>query len=499
MSLGNDVAKSAGWTLAMRMSTRIIGLASTLILARLLVPADFGLIAMGTSILAALEATTAVGLEWAIIQRQTQERAHLDSAWTLNLCIGVLKAALLLALAPVAIAIYHEPRVASIMGVLAFTAFFGGFRNIGVVLHEQALRFKRIFALGLISKLSSFAVTVGLAFYWQSFWALLFGMLTRSVVDVLLSYVLFSYRPRLTLSHAKDFFHFSKWVTGNSILFFIQQRGTDFIVGNRAGPAALGAYNIAYEVSSLPTTELTYPLMRAVFPGYSRLQGDKPRLADGFITVFQLVAVLSLPVAAGLSCLADLFVMVMLGPKWVSVIPLMAPLAVYGAIRSLQATFGTTYLALGQQHLSAKLMALYIVLAFPMFAFLLTHYNLTIATWGLTGIYIVTGALNIWLLRTYLDLRGMRVVGALFRPVAASLLMTGALLALRGTGYWQPVSTGSQLAMLLALIVAGAIVYTVSLLLLWHLGGREDGAEARLLRIVGGFLRENHWRTRRQT
>src|SRR5690606_3161262 len=173
-------------------------------------------------------------------------------------------------------------------------------------------------------------------------------------------------------------------VACNSVLFFIQQRGTDFILGNRAGPAALGAYNLAYEISSLPTTELTHPIMRAVYPGYSRLQGDKGRLADGFLTVFQLIAVVSLPVAAGLSVLADLFVAVMLGDKWLSVIPLMAPLALFGAIRSLQATFGTTYLALGKQYLSARLMALYIVLAFPTFALLLTYRDLTAAAWGLT-------------------------------------------------------------------------------------------------------------------
>src|SRR5690606_13183309 len=279
MSLGKDVARSAGWMLAIRMSARVIGLASTLILARLLVPADFGLIAMGTSILAALEAATAVGLEWAIIQKQTQQRVHLDSAWTLNILIGALKATLLLSLIPVGVAIYHEPRVANIMMVLAGTALVGGFRNIGTVLHEQALRFKRIFLLGLITRLCAFVVTVALAFQWQSYWALLAGMATRTLADVSLSYVLFTYRPRLTLSHARDFFYFSKWVACNSVRFFIQPRGTDFILGNRAGPAALGAYNLAYEISSLPTTELTHPIMRAVYPGYSRLQGDKGRLA----------------------------------------------------------------------------------------------------------------------------------------------------------------------------------------------------------------------------
>jgi len=497
MSLSQAVARSAGWTLAMRMSARIIGLASTLILARLLVPADFGLIAMGTSILAALDAATAVGLEWAIIQKQTQDRAHLDSAWTLNILIGGLKALLLLALVPFATAVYHEPRVATVMAVLAGTALVGGFRNIGVVLHEQALRFRRIFFTALAAKLASFAVTVVLAFRWQSYWALLAGMATRTLVDLALSYALFSYRPRLSLSHAREFFHFSKWVACNSVLLFIQQRGTDFILGNRAGPAALGAYNIAYEISSLPTTELTHPLMRAVYPGYSRLQQDRKRLAEGFLTVFQVIAVVSLPAAAGLACLADLFVLVLLGDKWLSVIPLMAPLALFGAIRSLQATFGTTFLALGQQHLSAKLMALYIVLAFPVFAWLLTAYDLTTAAWGLTAVYLATGTFNITLLRARLQLPAMRILAALVRPVAASLAMMAALYALRTTSYGHPEALGSQLALLGALVAVGAIVYTLALLLLWNLSGREEGAEARLLRLLGSSLR--NWSVRRHT
>ncbi len=490
MSLSGEITRSAGWTLAMRMSTRIIGLASTLVLARLLVPADFGLVAMGTSMLAALEAATAVGLEWAIIQKQTQAREHLDSAWSMNILIGLLKAALVVALIPVAIAIYHEPRVMWVMATLALTALLGGFRNIGIVLDEQALRFKRIFMLGLLSKLSAFVVTVALAFYFQSFWALLCGMMARNVVNVGLSFRMFAYRPRWCLTHAKDFFDFSKWVTGNSILSFIQQRGTDFIIGNRAGPAALGGFGVAYEIASLPTTELTYPLMRAVYPGYSRLNGDKRKLGESFINVFQLVAVVGLPAAAGLACLADLFVTVLLGAKWLWVIPLMAPLALFGAVRSLQATFGTTFLALGQQHLSAKLMLLYIALAFPSFAFLLHRHDLVVATWGLTGVYFATGLFNITLLRRFLELPAARIAGALFRPVAASLAMAGVLTALRGASYWHATSIVAQTAMLFALIAIGAAVYTAALLLLWWMCGREESAEARLLRLAGGLLRQ---------
>src|SRR5690606_27710735 len=104
-----------------------------------------------------------------------------------------------------------------------------------------------------------------------------------------------------------------------------------------------------------------------------------------------------------------------------------------------------------------------------------------------------------YLLRSLVNLRVRRVAAALVRPVAASLVMSGALLALRGTAYGHPEQVGAQLAVLLTLIAAGAIVYTLSLLLLWNLSGREEGAEARLLRLAGGWLRQSKWGQWRQT
>ena len=133
-TIGNRIAKGARWTIGIRIAERVIGLTSTMILARLLVPGDFGLIAMGTAVLAALEAMTAFGFEWAVIQRGTRERRFLDTAWTLNLIFAVVCAVLLCAAVPIVTLFYGEPRVAEVMYVLALVCLIGGLRNIGMVI-----------------------------------------------------------------------------------------------------------------------------------------------------------------------------------------------------------------------------------------------------------------------------------------------------------------------------------------------------------------------------
>ena len=131
--LQRRMAAGAAWMILFRLTERSIGFISTLILARLLVPDDFGLVAMATSILAALELLGAFSFDMALIQNQAATRKHYDTAWTFEVLFGVIKCALLLALSVPAAAFYGEPRITAVMQVLALCTLLQGFDNIGVV------------------------------------------------------------------------------------------------------------------------------------------------------------------------------------------------------------------------------------------------------------------------------------------------------------------------------------------------------------------------------
>ena len=485
--IGRQIAKGAGWTVGIKLCQRALGLVSTLVLARLLVPADFGLLAMATSIYAVLDALTAFGFEAAIIQRQASSPDYLNSAWTLNAMIGASNALALLIAIPLAVGFYKEPRIASILWVVAACSVIGGFRNIGMVLYEQAMDFSRIFAIAVYKKLTTFAVTLSLALYLQNYWALVIGMLSGAIADLLLSYWLHPYRPRLSLSRARDLLHFSKWLLVNNVLFFLNHRGSDFIIGNRAGAAALGTFSVAYDVANLPTSELVHPVMRAVFPAYARLAAVRDDLTRGFLMVFRMVTAFSIPAAAGIACLAEPIVAVLLGPKWTAAVPLIQLLAFFGAVRALQANSGSIYLALGQPAVLTGLSALYAVVALSSFAIVLSQRDLVTATWALLGANVFTAAINFMLLLRKLDLSLRALLSALVRPFAASAVMAAVLVTAQGAF---PVTApfGYQVVALLGLITLGACTYALVLVAIWLMAGRPNGAEADLWNVARAKL-----------
>ena len=216
------------------------------------------------------------------------------------------------------------------MLVLSASSLVSGMRNIGMVEFEQDLRFGPIVVLALVRRVSSFVLTLALAWWYGSYWALLAGMVAGHMIDLLLSYRVSPYRPRFSLVAWRDLFSFSKWLLVNNMLSYAGSRGGDMVVGNRAGAAALGTYSVSLELSNLPTSEMVWPVMRAVFPGYAMMSSDPQRLAQGFLKVFSIVVLFALPAAAGIALLAEPIVAVLLGAKWSAAVPLIQVLAIAG-------------------------------------------------------------------------------------------------------------------------------------------------------------------------
>ncbi len=331
-----------------RILDRTIGLASTVILARLLVPADFGLVAMATALLALLELLGMFGVDMALIQNATATRRHFDTAWTFNVILGLVIAIALLALAVPAAHFYNEPRLQPIIICLAAAAVLQGFENIGVVAFRKELRFDKEFKLLLSKKLAMFMVTIPLAFLLRNYWALVAGTVVGRVVSVALTYWLQEYRPRFSLAARGELFQFGKWMMISGVLNFTSNRAADFLIGKLSGPRALGLFSLSYEISNLPTSDLIAPINRAIFPGYAQKAVDLGALRRMYLEVIGLIALLAVPAGVGIAAVAELMVPVVLGPKWVDAVPAMTALSFYGVLLALKSNNHYVYLALGR-------------------------------------------------------------------------------------------------------------------------------------------------------
>jgi lipopolysaccharide exporter len=482
--LGKRMANSAAWMVGFRLIERVLGFLSTLVLARLLLPADFGLVAMAMAIFATLEIMGSFSFDLALIQNQNAEDRHFNTAWTFTVLFGVASALVLCALAAPAAAFYNEPRVETILYCLALSAFIQSFENIGLVTFQKELTLSKEVKFRLAKKFVSIAVTIPLAFLLRNYWALVIGAIASRAAGVWFSYLVHPYRPKLSLAARSDLFNFSKWMLVNNILVFVVIKGADFIIGKLAGPTALGLYGISYEVSNLPTTELVFPIARAVFPGYAQMAGDIGVLRRGYLTVLAVIAIFSIPAGTGIVVLADPIVRTLLGERWAGTIVLIQWLGVYGIIRACMSNSGSVLLALGQQRLLAYLTLLVVALQIPLLVWLVATNGVLGATWALL---IISGSMvpvNLVFLHKMIGVRMSAILGVIWRPLVASLIMAASLQLIRAV--WHGPSVAVELFSLVAL---GVVVYIGSTLLLWWLSRCPAGAERILVEVFDRKLK----------
>ena len=470
-NINQRMAKGIVWMVAARLMDRSIGIVSTLILARLLVPADFGLVAMATAIGGMLDLLGAFSFDVALIQNTKAERRHYDTVWTFNVIFGLACTAGLLALAVPASHFYHEARLAPVMCALSLSYFINAFNNVGVVNFRKELDFQQEFQLIFARRLVSFAVTISAAFLLRSYWALLIGMTVGRVAGFILSYTMNAYRPRLTLSATRELFHFSKWMLANNGLAFLLHDGATFIIGRVFGAAGLGIYSVSYEISNLPSTELVAPINRVTLPGFAKMAGTD-EIAVSYLRLLGMITLVILPVGFGIAAVAEPLVLAALGYKWTEAIPLIAILGINGAISATQTNNSAVWLALGLPREVTRLNACFVLLLFPALYLCLTRYGIIGAGYA----YLVAQTVNVPLAmsttRRLLKFGWGDVARVVWRPVAAALAMYAIV-----TAFDHYIAGYAPIPRLLLDAAVGAAAYCALVLGLWAASARPAGAE----------------------
>ena len=483
-SLGRAVASGAVWMVALKLIERSIGFVSTVILARLLVPADFGLVAMSMALFAILEVIGSFGFDQALIRQRSNDPAQFNTAWTLTVCHGIFSATVLLLVAGPAAAFFKDPRLESIVQVLALAAFVQGFENIGIVLYRKELQFRKDFAFFLGKKLLAFAVTVSLAFWLRSYWALVAGIVVSRTAGVVLSYLVNSYRPRISFAATGDLFRFSRWILLNGLLDYTRGRSPDFILGRFASAGTLGVFRISSELASLPTSELMYPVMRAAYPGYSKVAHDRLALKRAFLSVQGMVITLTLPAGIGIALLADPIVRVLLGPNWLAAVPIVQVLALHGALRVFRLTNNAVFNVLGAPYWNTAFSAIETITIAPVFGWLIySGVSLDVAVWAYLAASSIVVPFAVMVMSRYLRLSFGDRLATMWRPVLGCTTMAVALILLGDTTAI-PTDARSSITVLAIFIPVGACVYFVTIIGSWWLAGRPVGPETRALDLL---------------
>jgi lipopolysaccharide exporter len=323
--LGRRVRAGVGWNASSSLIGQVIALIRAIVIARLLVPEDFGLLGMALTLIAGLTALTTIGLDQSILAHRFTDRddlqKHLNTAWSAEVIRSLVLTLLVVACAFPLARFYGQPKLRVIIPVLSLSVLIQGFQNIGLVILRKEISFARIFWYELTSNLGGIVLTIGLVLVLRNVWGLVLGLLTGATLSVLLSYVFHSYRPRLAFDQTafRRVSHFGKFALVIAVASYVTTTADNVMVGRMLGTSALGNYTLAYSLASVPIGVLVYALGRVLFPAYAEIAANRPaHLEQAFTKVFAISSLILIAITVPLFLLAGDVVQILFGSRWSS-------------------------------------------------------------------------------------------------------------------------------------------------------------------------------------
>jgi O-antigen/teichoic acid export membrane protein len=348
--LQRRVARGLTWTVIHTWGGQALSLVVFVILARLLSPADFGLVALAAVFVALAQLIVDQGLGDALVQRREVTRSHIDTAFWVAMATGALLtvAAYLLA-APIGAAV-NQPELVPVLQVLSVTFVLSALTSIPIALLTRQLAFRLLAIRAILAIVVGGVVGIALALGGAGVWALVGQQVAAAVLSVLMLWAVTDWRPRFHASRAEfgELFGFGIRVVGSDILGFISRNADNFLIGVFLGTIPLGIYAVGYRILDTSQRLLVNVARKITFPAFSRLQHDPGRMRLAYLRAMRAASVLILPGYVGLALVAPELVRTLFGTRWSEAGPVAAILFVGGPVLGLQAFSGSLLYAAGR-------------------------------------------------------------------------------------------------------------------------------------------------------
>jgi len=480
-----QILKGVSWLFAGRLVSNALGLLSTLVAARLLVPEDFGLMAIAMSVFGMASAAVDLPVGAALVQMKVAEKRDFDTAWTINFLRGLIVAGLMLAMAWPASLIAGDPRLVGLVAALGTYPLVTGLRNSWFEQYIREMDFRREALLDVVTKIVSLSVTVWVGLATGSYWALPLGLVAAALAGTAGSYLLRWQFPAFALSSFRKFFGFSLWVGLGNVADSVRDAATTFFMGRMLGNAKLGAFAVGSQFGERLELVLYTPMERTLFAAFSSIQDDMARLRAAYLRSIHMSFAVILPVCAGMGLLAHEIITLALGPGWEVAELVLAFVAPITAIYLIAGLSNSLANALGHPKELFRWKVASAAIHLPVT-------GLGLAAFGLVGgLWACAFTATLWYvfsLRVVSKISGLTIwaqVSAVGRTAVSALVMCGAVMALRAAVFSEP-ATGlvDMVGVAACLAVFGALVHIGVHAALWQVGGRRDGVERDVLTLL---------------
>jgi len=479
-SLFEEVLKGTKWYVAMRWCIRGLGFISSAVLARLLMPEDFGLVTTALVIFGFISLLFEFGVNWALIQNNKTTDEHFHTAWTIRLLQSLVVAMLLAIFSPLIAQAYGDVRLELICQILAVGALIRGVENIGTIKFQKDMKFSRDFLYNVTPKIISTFTTIGLAFYYKSYMALVVGTVLSNLILVIASYLAISFRPKFSFAEISDIWGFSQWILLRNIAQYISTQGDLVILSILATPTKIGYYKWGTELSFMAITEIQQPFTRALIPGLAKIKDDHDRLIASYLRALSMMTLITVPAALGFGAVAEELIPLFLGggDKWLPVVPLIESLVFFSMCTSMYGISGSLLTISGNVKYTAYIYWIQalvtMVTIYP--AFYIAGIQGVAFSRALIGIimFIVISYLVVYKCHVTFS----QIINVIWRPVLAGVVMFIALLnisELWGLSSW---------ALLILKIILGAVFYILLVVFFWWLSGKPATFEETFIQKI---------------
>jgi len=456
-SLGTRTLRGMLWAYGSYVGGRLLVLLSTVVLARLLTPADFGIVALALVFTAFLETLSDLGLTQALMLVEDEEQLlrKADSVWSASVLIALVLAAVVAALGPVASDFFHEPKLVAVMPVLGLNFLLRALGSTHYALAQKRLHFRARAQAELADVLVRGGIGIALAVAGAGVWSIVLGYTVGTLAMTAALWLLVPWRPRirLKLEDLSGMIAFGGALTAVGIIGAVLGATDDLIVGKVLGTTQLGLYNIAYRLPELLIMNLSLVAGQVLFPAMATLPRDS--LPDAFLRALRYTLIVGLPLTVGLGILAEPFLVTTFGEKWRDAAEAMQVMALWTLMAPIGIIIGTAYKSLGRADILLKLAIPQAVILVPAII-LVAHHGIVLVAACQAAVALSFTCLALVVAKRVLVLRWSDIWAALWPPTTAAAAMAAALLLISSRG-WNDVVT------LIAALLVGGLVYVVAL------------------------------------
>lgn len=448
------------WTVIQALAGRALSLVVFVILARLLTPADFGLVAMAGVFIALLEVLVQQGFSAAITQRDILEPEHESTAFWSNVLLSALMGAVLWSSSGWIARLYGAPDLAPVVRWLSAVLPLRALVAVPVGLLQRRLEFRVLAVRSILGAFVGGIAGVAAAFAGWGVYALVAQQLLGGLAEVLAVWGAAAWWPRFAFSmrHLRELLGFGLHLVGANLLDFLNRRSDDFLIGVFLGPVALGYYAVAYRALKVMTQVMAKTGTVVAFSAFSRLQEQPHRMREAFYRSTQAAGVVAIPAFVGLSVVAPKAVPLIFGEQFAESGMVLRVLALIGVVHAVSYYNFAVYVGIGRPDIRLKLLAVHTTV--NVLAFFL------VVRWGIVAVaaaYVIRAyvlvPLDLFALRRLIGVDPRRYFGNLAAPALACAAMVAAIVAI------QQLHLGAAQELVLSIAV-GAVVYATALYLL---------------------------------